>query len=122
MIEVGEYVRTNKGISKVIRKESNFLYEVDLNGTTNMGKIAFKNYIHIDDVIKHSEDKIEILKKGDLIKTINGCVFEINEIRISNFNSIIFVDDYKIELHEEDIKTILTKELFEANCYKVKEE
>lgn len=29
---------------------------------------------------------------------------------------------YENEMLEEHIKTILTKELFEANCYKVKEE
>nr|DAQ61947.1 MAG TPA: hypothetical protein [Caudoviricetes sp.] len=32
---------------------------------------------------------------------------------------MIEVNEYEIELHENDIKTILTKEQFEANCYKV---
>lgn len=35
---------------------------------------------------------------------------------------MIKVNEYEIELHKNDIKTILTKEQFEANCYKVGEE
>lgn len=32
---------------------------------------------------------------------------------------MIEVNEYEIELHENDIKTILTKESHMANCYKV---
>lgn len=32
---------------------------------------------------------------------------------------MIEVNEYEIELHENDIKTILTKERYMANCYKV---
>lgn len=48
---------------------------------------------------------------------MNGHLVE--EVRISCFDSLIFVHEYEIELREKDIKTILTKEQFEANCYKV---
>ena len=32
---------------------------------------------------------------------------------------MIEVNEYEIELHENDIKTILTKDSYIANCYKV---
>lgn len=120
-IEVGDYVRTEFGVSKIKRKESNFVYEVDKNGTTNMGKIRFRNYVHINDIVKHSSNIIDLIEAGDLIKTNQGSIFEINEIRVSSFDSVIFVNDYKIELHENEIKSIVTKEQIKQIEYRIKE-
>jgi hypothetical protein len=113
MIEVNEYVRTKNGeIHKVIEIKENryitnfadyFYYRYD----NNMG--GFKS-----NIAKHSKQLIDLIEEGDYV---NGHLVE--EVRISCFDSSIFVHEYEIELHENDIKTILTKEQFEANCYKV---
>lgn len=64
---------------------------------------------------KASENIIDLIKVGDIV---NGKevldIYEPIEIRVdSRYENFILVDD---------IKTILTKELYENNCFKVKEE
>lgn len=57
------------------------------------------------------EDKIEV---GDIV---NGHL--VDEVRITSFGNLIFINDYKTELHEKDIKIILTKEEYLTRGYKV---
>ena len=107
-IEVGEYVRTKEGeihkVIKIIEDDGDWDYYCCEN---NAGYFAM-------DIAKHSKQLIDLIEEGDYV---NGHLVE--EVRISCFDSSIFVHEYEIELHENDIKTILTKEQFEANCYKV---
>lgn len=104
-IEVNDYVRTKNGIiDKVIN--SNFYMSIYVE--------CEKGLYLIENIVKHSKQLIDLIEEGDYV---NGHLVE--EVRISCFDSSIFVHEYEIELHENDIKTILTKEQFEANCYKV---
>ena len=101
-IEVGEYVRSKIGsIGKVTRIEDNkFLYE-------NKTLITW-----IGNVTKHSKNIIDLLEVGDFV----------NEERILDMTG-----DYirtRETMHnkfylEKYLKTILTKECYEANCYKI---
>lgn len=102
MIEVNEYVRTDKG----------YIFKVD----EEKKNLQIANILDVEygKMIKHSKQLIDLIEIGDYV---NGHLVE--EVRISCFDSSIFVHEYAIELHENDIKTILTKEQFEANCYKV---
>ena len=90
---------------------------IEYNGKCNNSNCSEKhisckyNYYNEKDVVKHSKQLIEV---GDYV---NGHLVE--EVRISCFYSSIFVHEYEIELREEDIKAILTKESYMANCYKV---
>ena len=111
-IEVNEYVRTKDGIiDKVI---------IEYDGKCNNSNCDEKhisckyNYYNEKDIVKHSKQLIDLIETGDYV---NGHLVE--EVRISCFSSSIFVHEYEIELHENDIKTILTKEQMKANCYKV---
>ena len=104
MIEENEYVRTKDGvIDKVI---------IEYNGKCNNPNCDRKhlscksNYYNEEDIVKHSVNGMEVLdiyKPRDLWEPI-----EIRgDSRCMNF------------ILAEDIKTILTKESYMANCYKV---
>ncbi len=118
MIEVNEYVRTKDGyIAKCIEIETEqsvcgFDNTIRKDYGDKLDFLYLKNIAKC--VVKHSKQLIDLIEIGDYV---NGHLVE--EVRISCFDSSIFVHEYAIELHENDIKTILTKEQFEANCYKV---
>lgn len=106
-IEVNEYVRTKNGeIHKVIEIKENryitnfadyFYYRYD----NNMG--GFKS-----NIANHSKQLIDLIEVGDYV---NGeLITDKWDTRISSIRS---------NFSEEDIKTILTKEIYMANCYKV---
>ena len=99
-IEVNEYVRFNNGeIGKVIDIKE------------NPSRIVYSEYGEIgliSDIVKHSKQLIDLIECGDYVNgelITDKWVTRISSIR-SNFS-------------EEDIKTILTKESYMANCYKV---
>ena len=90
-----------------------------------------KNYIDMEttrygftceeEIVKHSKQLIDLIEVGDYV---NGyrVINVINE-GICPSGKCIDIDSSKdsseCTLWEEDIKTILTKEQMEANCYKV---
>lgn len=106
MIEVNEYVRTKDGIiDKAI---------IEYNGKCNNSNCSEKhisckyNYYNEKDIVKHSKQLIDLIEVGDYV---NGeLITDKWDTRISSIRS---------NFSEEDIKTILTKEIYMANCYKV---
>ena len=119
-IEVNEYVRTKNG----------YIIRVDEN--TNIFNLGYKEqYIDMEttrygftceeEIVKHSKQLIDLIEVGDYV---NGyrVINVINE-GICPSGKCIDIDSSKdsseCTLWEEDIKTILTKEQMEANCYKV---
>ena len=99
-IEVNEYVRFNNGeIGKVIDIKE------------NPSRIVYSEYGEIgliSDIVKHSKQLIDLIQVGDYV---NGeLITDKWDTRISSIRS---------NFSEEDIKTILTKESYMANCYKV---
>lgn len=123
-IEVNEYVRTkNKGIRKIDRIDNNKTINKYLYFT---GKEDFegKEYgiIKTTDIVKHSKQLIDLIEVGDYVngyKVINA----INNKELCPSGKCVDIDSSKdsseCTLWEEDIKTILTKEQYMANCYKV---
>lgn len=112
-IKVGGYVRTKDGkIDKVIN--SNFYMGIYVE--CEKGLYLIKN------MVKHSKQLIDLIKVGDIV---NECVvvgFGHECVNGNNQKSILVGGTYtKINyaLLDFDIETILTKEQFEANCYKV---
>ena len=105
-IEVGEYVRTKDGkIDKVIN--SNFYMGIYVE--------CEKGLYLIKSMVKHSKELIDLIDKDDyvngykVIKLKDGFANGTMEIVLSN-NTIIY------RHHSEDIETILTKEIYMANC------
>ncbi len=91
-IEVGEYVRTDNGeIHKVI----------DIEKGSIKIKSQYKEWIGLCCIANHSKQLIDLIEVGDFV---NG--------------HRIFCKIHG-EIGEKDIETILTKEQYLANCYKV---
>ena len=96
---VGEYVRTDNGeIHRVI----------DIEKGSIKIKSQYKEWIGLCCIAKHSKQLIDLVEVGDYV---NGeLITDKWDTRISSIKS---------NFSEEDIKTILTKESYIANCYKV---
>lgn len=109
MIEVNEYVRTKNGkIDKVIN--SNFYMSIYVE--------CEKGLYLIENIVKHSKQLIDLIEAGDYVNGME--VLDIHKPRDLWEPIEIRVDSrYTNFILAEDIKTILTKESYMANCYKV---
>ena len=118
MIEVGEYVRTNDGhIGKLIRIERD---DID----TSLKWYVFNDdknerYVNKPYVIKHSKSIIDLIEVGDYVNGMK--IDDIGEIKRFGKTAQkclwINIGD-GIDIIDEEIKDILTKEQYQANCYK----
>lgn len=107
MIEVNEYVRTNKGnIGKVVEIRLGFNKDTQLY--QNVYMLDNGLWTILEYIVKHSKQLIDLIEVGDYV---NGeLITDKWDTRISSIRS---------NFSEEDIKTILTQESYMANCYKV---
>lgn len=120
-IKVGEYVRTkNKGIKRIDTIFENktinkYGYEI---GSEWDGKLY--STIKITDIVKHSRNIIDLIEVGDILKLKNGEKWEVQEHQ-GNGNWLQLewenVDDN--EDFFKKVHSIITKEQFEENSYKV---
>lgn len=111
-IEVGEYGRTNYG--KIIK----FAWLEYSNGKRDRSKVILINEDTLSDdfyyfsigeaIVKHSKDLLDLVEIGDYVNEER--IIEKWDTRVGSIRS---------NFHEEDIETILTKEKYMANCYKV---
>lgn len=118
MLEVNDYVRTNKGnIGQVIgifNGHCQAKYLIQFQGKVNVKR----QYLSTHTIIKHSKQLIDLIEVGDIVNGMEVLdiykprdLWEPIEIRVdSRYTNFILA---------EDVKIILTKEQFEANCYKV---
>ena len=121
-LKEGIYVRTKNGfIDKVIN---------DYKGCCNNPNCNCKhiscehNYYDEENIINASDDITDLIKAGDVIETPKG-VFQVGYIE----NNVIYTDDSKVIacLRKDEhlcfenniIKSIVTKEQFEAVKYEV---
>ena len=104
-IEVGEYVRTFNGlIGKVVELTDSGNYAIRIyNGAEYVVRAVIKN---------HSKNIIDLIEVGDYV---NGNY--VSEIKEYEDGKTILVLIGIVD--EKDIKTILTKEQYQANCYTV---
>lgn len=122
MLEVNDYVRINMdnrnciGIGRVSRIVNETIY-VNMNNKYNL-PVPFQ----IDKVVKHSKQLIDLIEVGDYV---NGR--EVKHIAMfegfPDYPKLIFVDETHLipddTCENDEIQTILTKERYMANCYKV---
>lgn len=118
-IEVNEYVRTNSGL---IFKVNEITYDEEYKDY--LYKESFLLVDWKENIVKHSKQLIDLIEVGDIV----------NGYRVKNIinegpcpsGKCVDIDSSKdsseCTLWEEDIQTILTKESYMANCYKVGEE
>ena len=113
-IEVNEYVRTENGI---IDKVDSLCGMIE-----NTVHLENQKWFDIKNIVKHSKQLIDLIEKDDYVngrKVKHIAMFE----GFPDYPKLIFVDETHLipddTYENEDIKTILTKESYMANCYKV---
>ena len=109
-IEVHEYVRFNNGeIGKVIDIKE------------NPSRIVYSEYGEIgliSDIVKHSKNIIDLIEVGDYV---NGkkVIMDLKQSKEWYKAKDDFVTCKDYTFSNEEIVTILTKEIYMDNCYKV---
>ena len=116
-IEIGDYVRTKNGI---IDKVESYSINCCVWHCKNGMCIDKCNCIgtHLEDIANHSKQLIDLIEIGDFV---NGYIVT-DKYLFAGKRLVLETegDDTNCQcLCEEDIKTILTKEQYMANCYKV---
>lgn len=119
-LDVGMYIRTYEGISKIVNIINNVCGETFIITDNKLGNIHYLDSIgYIIDlkeekwIEKHIKEKlIDLIQVGDYV---NGYEVEF----IDKENKIIIC--YTATFEEEEVKTIVTKEQFEEMSYEVKE-
>lgn len=124
-IEVGEYVRLarNQGINKIIDiYDKKYELETDIANEWGEFTCILEEYQLKDEIINHSKHLIDLIEVGDYV---NGR--EVKHIAMfegfPDYPKLIFVDETHLipddTCENDEIQTILTKEQFDAACYKV---
>lgn len=118
-IEIGEYVRTKEGIIDEVIIEYNGKCN---NSNCNQKHISCKyNYYNEKDIVKHSKQLKDLIECGDFV---NGYkVISVDYDVMNDTTECIELDlnsNYQYNfISIRQIQTILTKESYMANCYKV---
>lgn len=110
MIEVNDYVRTKNGVIDKV----DALYGM----IENTVHLENQKWFDIKNITKHSKQLIDLIEVGDIVNGME--VLDIHKPRDLWEPIEIRVDSrYTNFILAEDITTILTKESYKANCYKV---
>lgn len=67
-----------------------------------------------ENIVKHSKQLIDLIEFGDIVNGIK-VIYK----GLDKNNNVASFDNGHDEVKLKDIKTILTKEIYMANCYKV---
>lgn len=112
-IEVEDYVRTDKGeIAKVAIAEI-----LSIDEYRNIGFCNTESYVY-GNIVKHSKQLVDLIEVGDFV---NG--YRVTDKYLFAGERLVLEtegNDTNCKcLCEKDIKTILTRERYMVNCYKV---
>ena len=105
MIEVGNLIRIN-GIIGRVEQIGNSLFWLEDGSSYSLS----------DKAVKYSKNIIDLIEVGDYV---NGTEIDLLEKSENRVWSTSTYGDEDIVFYENEIKTILTKEQFEQNCYTV---
>lgn len=124
-IKIGEYVRTVDGKIGIFDHYSNrkdgSLYKSHLDCFIKFAKLKYCKQCFRGYISKHSKNLIDLIEVGDFV---NG--YKIDDKK----STLLGTQTYRIDKsgcfvpisqYGEGIKTILTHEQYEENCYKVVE-
>lgn len=108
-IEVGEYVRTENGI---IDKVDSLCGMIENTVYLKQQSLWF----NMDYIVKHSKQLIGVIECEDFVNGMEILHIDDNKLYVEWSNEF---EEFTGFLKNKDIKTILTKEQYMANCYKV---
>jgi hypothetical protein len=119
-IDVGEYVRTKDGKIGIfdrysLRKE-NSLYKSPFNCFIKIRNRKTPLQCCEDYIVKHSKQLIDLIEVGDIVRIRTGLYSSFMEF-IDNEECLLILKEQVKKFGA--IEEILTREEFEANCYKV---
>lgn len=123
MTKIGDYIRTEKGIAKVIDRNDEtrlhypdaWVTDVELNMYDC--RIKSKNYVYNGDVLNSSPRILDLIEKGDFIdgkEVVRANHFADGFNRIELFGG-------KTILNKTKITSIITKEQIESIGYRLEE-
>lgn len=115
MIEVNEYVRTKNGeigiFDRYSSRKENSLYKSPFNCFIKIKNRKTPLQCCEDYIVKHSKQLIDLIEVGDVLEIRTG-LYSSFKYFVENEDNLLLLEDWYIE-------TILTKEIYMANCYKV---
>ena len=107
MIEVGNFVRIKNGLIGKVEQIGNSLFWIEDGSSYSLN----------DKSIKHSQNIIDLIELGDYV---NGKEVYIQDRKLA-VELAEHMPPYEL-LENIEIETILTNELYNANCYTVERE
>ena len=112
-LEKEMYVRfRNNGIDKIKKINKNSIHYEIAFYSNRLINDNNKNF----DIIKASHNILDLIEVRDYVNGSPVCSIKKDE----NNKTWIYTDsNYKVGILENEIETILTKESFENNCYKI---
>ena len=117
-IEVNDYVRTKNGVIDKV----DALYGM----IENTVHLENQKWFDIKNIVKHSKQLIDLIEVGDYVNGSKVLAvmkdMETGELHLEMTSNYTNEEIGDCTIYDKDIKTILTKEQFEANCYKVGED
>ncbi|MCI8700038.1 MAG: hypothetical protein HFJ47_01690 [Clostridia bacterium] len=122
-IEIGEYVRTKTGhIGKIIGRHGGYGLHYELDVKKELQNNMINGIVREDNILKHNKNIIDLIEVGDFVNgytviTINHKEQYITTLLVNNFGEKAI----KV-LQDNEIKTILTKEWYNQNCYRLEEQ
>lgn len=126
MIEVGEYVRTtNKGIKRIDTIFENATvnrYGYEIGSDWDGKEYAI---IKTTEILNHSKNIIDLIEEGDIVNGYKTLKLEKSRIRENGICILIYKNNQEEQwetIFNNEIETILTKEQYEQNCYKLEKE
>lgn len=126
-IEVEEYVRTKDGkiatFDRYSSRKETSIYKSPFNCFIKLPNRKTPLQCHRDYIVKHSKNIIDLIEVGDCVNGYKVISIDINAP--NDCKECIELDrnnTYEYQwISRNEIKTILTKEQYMQNCYKIPE-
>lgn len=121
-IEVNEYVRTKDGriaqIKSIDYEAGIYRFDriVYINEFGMKENVLYNNEMFKKLIVKHSKQLIDLIEIGDFVNEMEILHIEDNKLYVEWSSEF---EEFTGFLENKDIKTILTKEQYLVNCYKV---
>lgn len=123
-MEIGDYVRTKKRgfqppqIARITNMSKDSGYKNEYYIALDRNLIPYYEYhIYEEDVYKSSPNLIDLIEVGDYVNGFKVLDIVENDIYVSDY----YAESYIGVVKAKDIKSIVTREMFESMEYKVGE-
>lgn len=126
-LNVGDYVRDKNGIvGKVYDITNEPSVDIGIGIMPEVNAVWIDkdkiNYLYQEEITKHSKDIIDIIEVGDYVNGEYVIGFGWFEYDDGTEERTSLTLDKNCQCLQKDIKSVLTKELFESNAYTIEKE